>query len=296
MTGLVSPHSMIAKPLPVPGSIEYRGCHLAYAVCGDGSAVILIQGVAVHGAGWQPQIDALSTRHRCLTFDNRGLGRSQPIGDVKLSVKQMAEDSQKLIDAQGWNAAHVVGHSLGGLIALELALASPDRVRSLALLCSFGRGRDAAPLTARMLWTGMRTRIGSRRQRRRAFLELVMPPAAFHGIDADALAAGMAPLFGHDLADQPDVTGLQLAAMRAYDAMPRLHELASVPTLVVSAAHDPIAPPSAGRALANAIPNARFVELADASHGVPIHSSERINELLSEHFAQTEKLSTDQSE
>jgi pimeloyl-ACP methyl ester carboxylesterase len=185
----------------------------------------------------------------------------------------------------GWDSAHVVGHSLGGLVALDLALKNPARVRSLALLCTFGRGQDAAPLTARMLWTGIRTKIGSRRQRRRAFLELVMPPGTLRGIDADAFAARMAPLFGHDLADQPDVTGSQLAAMRAYDAIPRLHELASISTLVVTAAHDPIAPPSAGRALANAIPESRFVELAEASHGVPIHSPECINELLLDHFA-----------
>ncbi|MEO8352015.1 MAG: alpha/beta fold hydrolase [Chthoniobacteraceae bacterium] len=288
-------HNMITKTLPITATVAHRGCHLAYSVCGDGTPVILIQGVAVHGGGWHPQVEVLAPRYRCLTFDNRGLGQSQPIGAGKISVEQMAEDARRLMDEMRWNAAHVVGHSLGGLIALELALANPARVRSLALLCTFGRGCDAAPLTARMLWTGMRTRIGSRRQRRRAFLELVMPPGALRGIDADALAARMALLFGHDLADQPDVTGLQLAAMRTYDAMPRLHELASVPTLVVSAAHDPIAPPSAGRALANAIPNARFVELADTSHGVPIHSPERINELLSEHFAHAEQLSLGQS-
>jgi pimeloyl-ACP methyl ester carboxylesterase len=76
----------------------------------------------------------------------------------------------------------------------------------------------------------------------------------------------------------------QLGAMKRFDATPRLGELAGIPTLVVSAAHDPIAPPNAGRAIAAGIPAARYVEFADASHGVTIHQAARINGLLLEHF------------
>lgn len=101
----------------------------------------------------------------------------------------------------------------------------------------------------------------------------------------DGLAEHLAPLFGHDLGDQPPVVDKQLAAMRAYDATPRLRELSGIPTLVVSAAHDHIARPELGRALAAGIPGARYVEFADASHGVTIQSAERINTLLLEHFA-----------
>ena len=81
------------------------------------------------------------------------------------------------------------------------------------------------------------------------------------------------------------MVGAQLRAMRAYDATPRLGELTGLPTLVVSAAHDPIAPPAAGRKLASGIAGARLVELAGASHGAPIHSADRINALLLDHLA-----------
>jgi pimeloyl-ACP methyl ester carboxylesterase len=87
-------------------TIEHRGCRLAYDVRGDGPPVLFIQGVGVHGDGWRPQVDELAARYRCLTFDNRGMNRSQPIG-VPLSVEQLAEDALKLIDAQGWGSAHV---------------------------------------------------------------------------------------------------------------------------------------------------------------------------------------------
>jgi 3-oxoadipate enol-lactonase len=73
--------------------------------------------------------------------------------------------------------------------------------------------------------------------------------------------------------------------MRAADASPRLGGLAGVPTLVVSAAHDPIAPPGVGRALSAAIPGARYVEAPDASHGLPITHAGWVNRLLEEHLS-----------
>jgi pimeloyl-ACP methyl ester carboxylesterase len=179
---------------------------------------------------------------------------------------------------------------MGGLVALRLALASPKRVRSLALLCTFATGDVPTRPSPRMMWLGLLTRVGSRRSRRRAFLRMVLPPDALAREDRDALAARLAPLFGHDLADHPPIVMKQLGAMRGYDLTPRLGELAGVPTLVVSAAHDPIAPPSAGRAIAAGLPGARYVEIADASHGVPIQQADRVNALLLDHFARAEAL------
>lgn len=263
---------------------ESRGCRLAFDVRGSGTAVLLIQGVGVQGDGWRPQTDALAQRYTCITFDNRGLGRSQPVG-APVTVAQMAEDARAVLDAERVASAHVVGHSLGGLVAVQLALMAPERVRSLALLCTFASGRDAAPLDARMMLLGLRARVGTRRMRRRGFLALVLPPHALAAADVDAEAARIAELFGHDLADQPPIVAQQLRALRAADASARLAELAGIPTLVVSAAHDPIAPPRAGRALAAGIPGARYVEIDDASHGLPITHADRVNALLLEHIA-----------
>ena len=129
--------------------IEHRGCRLAYAVRGDGPPIVFIQGSGPHGDGWLPQVDELASRYRCLSFDNRGMGRSQPLG-VRLTVEQMAEDVQILMDSQGWKSAHLVGHSLGGLVALCVALTARSRVRSLSLLGTFARGADATRLSWEM--------------------------------------------------------------------------------------------------------------------------------------------------
>ncbi len=263
--------------------ILHNGYHLSYEIAGSGPPVVLIQGVGVHGGAWARQVSALAAHYECLWFDNRGLGRSQPLG-ARLTLEQMAEDTLALMDAQGWASAHLVSHSMGGLIALHTALSARARVRSLSLLCSFPHGRDATRLSPWMIWTGLRTRIGTRPQRRKAFLEIVMPPSALATSDRANLAAELAPLFGHDLADQPPVAMKQLSAMVRYNATPRLHELAGLPTLVVSAEHDRIAPPQIGRAMADRIPGARFVEIPGTSHGVTLQHPGRMNTLLHEHL------------
>jgi pimeloyl-ACP methyl ester carboxylesterase len=102
------------------------------------------------------------------------------------------------------------------------------------------------------------------------------------------LAERLTRLFGHDLVTLPPVARLQLKAMKAYDATPRLAELAGLPTLVVSARHDRIAPPALGRAIASGIPGAEYFELDDAAHAAPIHCSGAVNALILDHLRKSE--------
>ncbi len=245
--------------------------------------MLLVQGVGLIGDGWQPQVAGLRDRFTVVTFDNRGIGQSGP-GSEALSIEGMAEDALAVMDAEGLDRFHVGGHSMGGVIAQQLALSAPHRVLSLALMCTFLRGRDATRLTWAVLVAGIRTRLGSRRMRRRAFVDLVMPPATRGAEDPGALAERLAPLFGRDLADQPPIVMQQLRATRRFDASSRLAQLRRVPTLVISARHDRISRPGYGQRLASAIPGARLVDIADAGHGVTIQRAPAINRLLAEHF------------
>jgi pimeloyl-ACP methyl ester carboxylesterase len=268
-----------------PSYVQVDDARLAYSRRGEGPSVVLIQGIGVHGEGWRPQVDALAGKYSCLWFDNRGVGNSQPPAR-RLSVDRMARDTVAILDAVNWTDAHVIGHSLGGLVALRLALSAPDRVRSLSLLCTLARGRDAGA-SMRMAWIGLRSRLGTRRTRRAAFLEILAPPDALRGVDRDRMALDAAPLFGHDLADHPPIEDQQLAALRAEDVTSELHRIAA-PTLVVSAAHDPISPPALGRALAAAIRGARYELLSDQAHGAPILAADAVNALLLAHLAAVE--------
>ena len=260
-----------------------HGARVSYSRTGAGDAVLLIQGVGAIGSAWRPQIEALRQHYSVITFDNRGIGGST-ITEGGLTIEGMADDALTILNAEGINRCHVVGHSMGGLIAAQLALMWPRRVKSLALLCTFPDGKSGARLTRDTFFTGIRTRIGTRAMRRRAFLSLVLSKAGMDDAVRPALEATMTELFGRDLADQPPIILRQLKAMGRYDAMWRLRCLGSMRTLVMSAEQDRIAKPEYGRALAAAIPGAAYVEVANAAHAVPIETPWIVNRLLAEHL------------
>lgn len=270
-------------------AIATDGATIAYLREGQGPPVLCLQGVGLDGRGWRPQVDELSRRFSLICPDNRGIGGSVTRGPI--SIEAMAADALAVLDAEGVPRAHVVGHSMGGIIAQQVALAAPHRVKSLALLCTFASGAQGARITLPMLLIGLRTRLGTRRMRRHAFLELVMPHARLREADLDALANELAPIFGHDLADQPSIAMAQLSAMKRYDARGRLGSLDGTPTLVVSAAEDRIALPVFGRELAACIPGAVYKELSGAAHGATIHDAATVNRLLDEHWTSAERSS-----
>jgi pimeloyl-ACP methyl ester carboxylesterase len=267
----------------VPSLVRAAGSRLSYIRSGSGPAVLLIQGVGVVGEGWRPQIDELGARFDLVAFDNRGIGLSEA-GQGPLTIEAMASDALAIMDAENVARFHVVGHSMGGLIAQEVALRAPERTLSLACLCTFSNGKQGSRPTLGMLGTALRTRIGTRNARRNAFLELVMPLSYLRTVDRMQLAHDLKPFFGHDLADQPPIVMKQLRAMSSYDAGARLAGLAPIRTLVMSATEDRIALSAYGRALSAAIPGSRFVEIADAGHGVTIQRAPEVNALLSQHF------------
>ena len=95
---------------PPQRRLAHDGCSLAYRVEGQGPVLLLIQGVGVHGEGWRPQVDGLRDAFTCVSFDNRGVGASQPRGGA-LSVERMADDALALLDAEGVGSAHVAGRA-----------------------------------------------------------------------------------------------------------------------------------------------------------------------------------------
>ncbi len=135
-----------------------------------------------------------------------------------------------------------------------------------------------------MIWLGTRSRIGTRRMRAKAFLEIVLPAEYLAAQDKDALADRLQPLFGHHLGDTPSIVMPQLRALQRFDATGRLSELNGVPTLVLSAERDIIFPPACGLALAAGITGAKYVEIPGAAHGVTIQCCETVNLQLHEHF------------
>ena len=264
-------------------TLSIDGAELSYQVSGSGPPILFVQGVGLAGLAWSPQVAALSLRHRCITVDNRGIGHSR--GDTSgLSVDRMARDALAVLDALAIERAHLVGHSLGGVIVQRMAMLAAARVRSLTFMCTFAGGRDLASPSAKLIWLGTRSRIGTTNMRRRAFARLIMPDAylAQHGIDV--VVEQLETIFGRSLAASLPISDVQLKALRAHDEREHLSRLASIPALVLSGRHDPIATHAANAALAKAI-DAPHRVWDDASHALPIQHAQAVNEAVVAHVA-----------
>src|SRR5436190_23884162 len=119
--------------------VSVNGLELWAEQEGEGDDVLFISGLADEGACWIDQVAGLADRYRVTTFDNRGVGRSStPDGEFRIT--DFAADTASLMAALGIKRAHVVGSSMGGAIAQELALAHPERIHSLVLNGTWCRG------------------------------------------------------------------------------------------------------------------------------------------------------------
>jgi len=164
-----------------------NGATIAFDCSGTGPPVLLIQGVGVIGRGWQPQVDGLAGEYSLYTFDNRGIGQSS-LGDGALSIEAMAADAIAVMDAAGAARFHVVGHSMDGVIAQEVALRAPARVRSLCLMCTVERGRDASGMTLPMIKCRAQIALVGTRSVTFRFLKLATTPISdTNGINSSQL-------------------------------------------------------------------------------------------------------------
>ncbi len=245
---------------------------------GQGPRVLMIQGTGVAGCGWSPQVEGLEDRFRLAWFDNRGVGSSPGVS----SLEEMAQDALRVMDALGWEDAHVVGHSLGGLIAQSVAVQAPARVRSLALLCTLLDGRAAVGLAPRRLMPQLRTAIGTKAMRRRAFYELVADPAK---PPTEERIAELEAVFGRSLEALPPAAQRQVRIVMSARLREPLASL-TVPAFVMSATDDLIAPVAQGRALAEVL-DAEFLEVA-GGHAVTIQDAVRVNDALAAFWGRVE--------
>ena len=112
---------------------------IAWREAGEGETVLLLHGLGGSRTAWRPQLEGLSAAHRVVGWDLPGYGASAPL-DGPLSLPALADAVVRLLDALATDRAHVVGLSMGGMIAQHTALHHPDRVRSLALLSTSPAG------------------------------------------------------------------------------------------------------------------------------------------------------------
>jgi 3-oxoadipate enol-lactonase len=258
---------------------------IAYETHGaSGPPVLLIMGLGMRGALWKPQIEVLSEDHRLATYDHRGVGGSDPPTGA-FRMKDMAFDALRVAGALGWHRFHVVGISMGGMVAQEVALAAPERVTSLSLVATHPGGAGGLVPTTGGLRDFAAAMLGPRGGRIGALERLLYPAPFLATVDREAMARRIGDQVGDPAPRR--VVLLQLAAIAAFDARARLRDIAA-PTLVVQPGLDALVRPSHAAVLANGIPGARLHAFPDAGHGVAFQHARPLSEVIRAHVAEAE--------
>jgi pimeloyl-ACP methyl ester carboxylesterase len=258
---------------------ELPGIELHYERAGEGEPLLLIQGMSANHLAWgRPFSSLLEQSFEVIAFDNRGMGLSGSTTEP-FSIVDMAADTAALLDALEIESAHVLGISMGGMIAQELALAHADRLRSLTLGCTYCGG-PGSQLMDQADFQGLAEAMasGDRDRVHRAMYELNLSP----GFRADESRYEGFVAMAEALPASRETIGTQLQAIVAHDTSARLTQI-ETPTLVIHGTVDRVLGYPNGPLVASLIPGARLETLEDVGHMFWWEQPERSAELFREH-------------
>lgn len=260
--------------------IDVHGRSLHYVRSGEGPPLLLIQGMSGNHLHWGPEFVALLEPHfDVIAYDHRGIGRSDRV-EAGFTIADLADDAAGLLDALGVDDAHVLGISMGGMTAQELALRHPGHVRTLAIGCSYCGGPGSQLTDAAVvgrLAAGMQS--GDRETAIRTAFEINVSP----GFATDEHFARFREVAIQLPAAVP-VIMLQMQAIATFDVQARLPQIAC-PTLVMHGDEDLMLPFANGELIAARIPGARWEPFPGVGHLFWWEEPERAASLLIEHAA-----------
>ena len=257
--------------------VKVNDIQMFYEVHGEGFPLIMIMGLTGNTNWWDPRwIETLSEKFKIIAFDNRGAGRTD-ISDREYSIKLFADDTAGLMDALGISRANVLGLSMGGMIAQELVLNYPEKVKKLVLCATHCGGAKSVQASEEVL--GILT-------------------ADKRGMSAEEVARMTIPLlFTEDfIKNTPGVEELvieqitknpisneafmrQMSAIMNFDAYDRLSQI-KTPTLILRGKQDILVPPENGSILEKAIPGSRLVSFENSAHGLMEETEEVLDTIL----------------
>jgi pimeloyl-ACP methyl ester carboxylesterase len=260
--------------------VDVNGIRLRVEEEGQGTPLLLIMGLGASLETWVAQRAAFAARHRVILFDNRGAGASE-CPPPPWTVPDMAADAVGVLDVLGIARAHVLGVSMGGMIAQEMAIRWPERIDRLALAVSFGR---PDPLRRAFLLFRRWARLQGADlvQEGVANLPWLVSPSVLN--DPDRLerilaVVGTMPLM------LADAYSHQIDAILEHDTLARLGQVRA-PTLVLAAAEDVLTPVGLSREIAAAIPGARLEILPRGAHAVQIEEPAAFNAAILDFLTQ----------
>ena len=253
---------------------------LFYDERGEGEPLLFLNGLSGDHLYWRGQLRAFGKEYRCLAVDNRDVGQSS-YAEGPYTIRDLADDVIELAERLGLGPAHVVGLSLGGAIAQELALAAPARVRSLVLVDTLARADEWFRSTLRA-FEMIRRQAGDTA----GFFEAILPWWVSHRFldDSDRASWLRALLRQHPHSQRLDGFLRQIDALSRHDATDRLREL-TCPVLVLAGEDDCVAPPRYSRQMKELIPQAQLVVLRGVGHAPPLEDPGQFNAILAQFLA-----------
>lgn len=253
---------------------------LHFEVDGAGPPLLLLAGMMGDSASWGPLTAPLAEHFTVIRPDNRTTGRTSP-WDADVSVMHMAHDAIALMDHLGHGQFHVAGHSLGGLMALEIAGLAPNRVQRIGVLAS---GRIRSPRTAAVFdaLLAIRRAGGSEDLWLKALYPWVFGQAFFDDPAKSKTAIEAARAYPY--AQTADAMAHQIKAFRSYRPHAPLDQI-TAPTLVMYAGQDVLVPPDMARASFAALPHLTEVTLEQAGHSIVWDAPTDVTTHLIAHFS-----------
>lgn len=258
-------------------TVEHDGVEIAYEVRGEDGVptVVFCEGLGYGRWMWQWQAEALADEYQLLLWDNRGTGESA-VPDPPYSIAEMAGDLEAVLDATDTDTAHVVGASMGGMVALQYAL-TYDRAESLTLMCTSPGGDDAVPTPDE---TMARMFSVPEEATEREAIRYKMAPAVTDGFmetHPDLIESVIDARLDSDA--PPHAREAQAGAVAAFDVADRLDEL-TLPTLVMHGTADRVLPVENSDLLLDGIDTADSMIVEGGSHLFFIEDADRVNEQL----------------
>lgn len=261
-------------------TLHANGIDIYYERIGEGQPILLIHGLGSSSRDWEMQIPSFSKQYQVISFDLRGHGQSQkPSGPYTMSL--FAKDTAELVKSLGLAPVHVVGISLGGMIAFQLALDHPELIKSLVIV---NTGPEVVVRTMKDRWQvffrfAIVYLLGMRK------MGEVLSKRLFPKDEQ----ASLRQLFVEHWAENDTQAYLNtLRAIVGWSVTDQIHKI-NLPTLVVAAEHD-YTPVSAKEAFVSKMPRAKLVVVENSRHATPVDSPEKFNEIVLSCLSKNERV------